>query len=289
MIRVALILALVGGVATLSGQAPAGPSAPGFEVASIRPNLSGGISNIRPMPNGRLIATNASLRSLILRAHRLQDSQLIGAPEWINAERFDIDARVESAPLDGPEALMPMLRTLLIQRFKLRAHTETRELPAYALTLARNDGRLGSGIRPTQADCSTVPSVKGPEIITSGKDGWPPCGMSSTAPVTTTSSAGVMISATIRRSAIEMKDLASVFQGDVARPVVDRTGLAGRFDVEYSYVLRRPPNQTAQPALTSVAPTIFVALEEQLGLKLESQRAEVPVLIIDSVERPTPD
>jgi uncharacterized protein (TIGR03435 family) len=111
--------------------------------------------------------------------------------------------------------------------------------------------------------------------------------MSSNAPVTTLSDAGVTISATIRRSAIQMRDLATTFQGDVARPVVDGTGLAGRFDVEYSYVLRRPPNQTAQPAFTSVAPTVFVAVEEQLGLKLESQRAEVPVVVIDSIERPS--
>ena len=121
-------------VSWLSAQEPA------FEVASIRPTVSGGLSGIRPMPNGRLTATNASVRSLILRAHGLHDSQLIGAPDWIELERFDIDARVESAPLGGPEALMAMLRTLLAERFQLRAHTETRELPAYALVLARKDG-----------------------------------------------------------------------------------------------------------------------------------------------------
>src|SRR5687767_1159152 len=79
---------------------------PAFEIASIRPNPSGGLSVIRPLPNGRLTATNASVRSLILRAHGLHDSQLIGAPDWIELERFDIDARVESAPPGGPEALM---------------------------------------------------------------------------------------------------------------------------------------------------------------------------------------
>jgi uncharacterized protein (TIGR03435 family) len=260
---------------------------PAFEIASIRPNLSGGISNIRPMPNGRLTATNASVRTLILRAYGLHDSQLLGGPDWIDAERFDIDARVEAPPPGGPEALIPMLRTLLAARFTLRTHTEARELPAYVLVLARKDGRLGPGIRPTQADCSTAPSVTGPEIIVSGKDEWPPCGMSSTAPVTKLSDAGVTISATIRRAAVQMKDLATTLQGNVGRPVVDRTGLAGRFDVEYAYVLRRPPNQTAQPEFAPVAPTIFVALEEQLGLKLESQRAEVPVVVIDSVERPS--
>jgi uncharacterized protein (TIGR03435 family) len=272
-----VLLALVN---PLSAQEPA------FETASIRPNLSGGLSNINPMPNGRLIVTNASVRSLILRAFGLHDSQLIGAPAWIDTERFDVDARAEPAR-GGPQALIPMLRTLLIDRFALRAHTEARELPAYVLVLARNDRPLGSGIRSTQADCSTAPVMTGPEVIASGKNGWPPCGMSSTAPVTTVSDGGVTISATIRRSAIEMKDFATSLQGDVGRPVVDRTGLAGRFDVQYSYVLRRPPNQTTQLAPTSVAPTIFVALEEQLGLKLDSQRAEIPVLVVDAVERPS--
>jgi uncharacterized protein (TIGR03435 family) len=277
---IAAPLVLLAFVSGLSAQEPA------FEVASIRPNLSTGVSNISLMPNGRLVATNASVRSLILRAFGLHDSQVIGAPAWIDTERVDVDARADP-PRGGPQALLPMLRTLLIDRFALRTHGETRELPAYVLVPARNDRRLGSGIRPTQADCSIAPSLTGPEVIASGKDGWPPCGMSSTSPSTTVSDGGVTISATIRRSAIEMKDFATTLQGDVARPVVDRTGLAGRYDVQYSYVLRRPPNQTTQPAPTSVAPTIFAALEEQLGLKLESQRAEVPVLVIDSIDRPS--
>jgi uncharacterized protein (TIGR03435 family) len=238
------------------------------------------------MPNGRLVATNVSVRRLIVRAHGLDDSQLIGGPAWLDADRFDIDARVESVPPDGPEVLMAMLRTLLADRFRLRLHDETRELPAYLLVLARKDGRLGTGIRPTQADCSAAPVVTGPDVLTSGKNGWPPCGMSSGSPLTKVIGGGVTISSAVRRSGIEMKRLAAILQNDVARPVVDRTGLTGRFDVEYAYVLRRAPNQT-QPEFGSVAPTIFVALEEQLGLKLESKRVEVPVLVVDSVERPT--
>ncbi len=281
------------GIVALSAQtpsAPVSPASPTFDVASIRPNLSGSPSyNINAMANGRLVATNVTVRRLIVRAHGLDDSQLIGGPNWLDVDRFDIDGRVESVPPGGAEAVIVRLRTLLADRFMLRLHEETRELPAYLLTLARKDGRLGTGIRPTEADCSVAPSVTGPDVLTSGKNGWPACGMSSASMLTNVVGGGVTISSTVRRSGIEMKQLATILrnQSEVARPVVDRTGLAGRFDLEYAYVIRRPPNQTQQPEFASVAPTIFVALEEQLGLKLESQRVAVPVLVVDSVQRPT--
>src|SRR5688572_11291882 len=134
---------LLGIAVALQGQAPA------FDVASVRSNRSAQTENsIQLLPNGRFVATNSTLRSLILRAYKLHDSQLIGAPEWIDRERFDIDARAATPPPDGPEALIPMLRTLLIERFALRSHIELRQLPAYVLTRAR-EGRLGPQIRPT--------------------------------------------------------------------------------------------------------------------------------------------
>ena len=291
MRSIALIVpVLLLGIVALSAQtpsAPVSPASPTFDVASIRPNLSGSPSyNINAMPNGRLVAANVSVRRLIVRAHGLDESQLIGGPDWLDAEHFDIDARVESVPPAGPEALMAMLRTLLADRFALRLHAETRKLPAYLLTLARKDGRLGTGIRPTEADCSVTPPVTASDVLTSGKNGWPPCGMSSLSPLTSVSGGGVTISSRVRRAGIDMKGLAAILQNEVARPVVDRTGLTGQFDVEYSYVVRRAPNQT-QPEFASVAPTIFVALKEQLGLQLESQRVEVPVMVVDSVQRPT--
>src|SRR5688500_12962274 len=126
----------------------------GFDVASIKPNVTLGDSTISGSLSGGFPARNATLRALILRAYGLHESQLIGAPAWIAAERFDIEARVETPPPNGPNALLPLVQTLLGERFKLRAHTEMRELPAYVLTFARRDRRLGPQIRPTQADCS---------------------------------------------------------------------------------------------------------------------------------------
>jgi uncharacterized protein (TIGR03435 family) len=273
------LLSLVCGAA-LSAQAPA------FDVASVRANRSEQTENsIQLLPNGRFVATNSTLRSLILRAYKLHDSQLINAPEWIDRERFDIDARVATPPRDGPEALIPMLRTLLSERFGLRSHTEPRPIPAYVLTRAR-EGRLGPQIRPTEADCSgqRVPTQE--EIRAAVRDGWPPCGMVFVVNFTTRTPAGSAVEMRFRRSATTIDDLAAAFPNAVGRPVVNRTGLEGRYDVEYSYA-----PQPADPGVTSAfrpdTPGLLAAVEEQLGLKLEAERTEVPVLVIDAVERPS--
>lgn len=261
--------------------------APAFDVASVRPNTSGGNTSFRAMPNGQFTATNTALRTLILRANGLHDAQLIDAPDWTAEERFDIVARAEQAPAGGPDALMPMLRTLLEGRFQLKTRMETRVLPAYVLVHARGDRRLGERIRPTQADCTKARVMTREELLATAKDAWPPCGQSITISFVTTSSDGTVGSSIrVRRSAVTMKDFATMLHGSVDRPVVDRTGLEGLFDVEYTFA-RQPPTAPTQLAAGANVPPIFVALEEQLGLELESERTEVPVLVIESVERPT--
>jgi uncharacterized protein (TIGR03435 family) len=253
---------------------------PSFDVSSIKPNVTAGDSAIQAGANGRFTATNASLRSLILRAYGIHDSQLIGAPGWIATERFDVDARVETTPPGGPDALIPMVRTLLAERFRLRAHNETRELPAFVLTLARRDRRLGSQIRATEADCTRAMQLTAAEIRAQAAIAWPPCGMVYVVSYLAAAATGLENKTRVRRSGTSMKDFATTLQTNVDRPVVDRTGLEGRFDVEYSFA--------AAPATAAAGgnqPTLMVALEEQLGLKLEAQRTDVPVLIIDSVER----
>jgi uncharacterized protein (TIGR03435 family) len=262
-----------------------------FDVASIRPSVSSGASgpaegNINPMPNGRLVATNATVRSLILRAHKLHDSQLIAAPDWIDRERFDIDARTAAPPANGPETLMIPLQALLAERFGLRTHAESRQLPAYMLKLARRDRQLGPKIRPTEADCSGQRVLTQEEIRASVREGWPPCGMVFVVTFTSKSAAGAALQMRFRRSATSISDLAASFQGAVGRPVVNRTGLEGLYDVEYSY-----SPQPADPGVTSAfgpaAPGLLVAVQEDLGLELEAERTEVPVLVVDAVERPS--
>ena len=275
----------IAAVALFGAALTAQQETPAFEVASIKPNISTGDGAIQTNPNGRLTVTNISLRALMVRAYGLHDSQLIGAPAWIATERFDINARTATPPARGPSALMPLLRTLLIERFRVRAHDEMRELPAYVLTFARSDRRLGPQIRATQADCSGASQLAAAEIRAQARDGWPPCGMAFM--VSFVDSADAPLKARIRRSAITMKEFATALQASVDRPVVDRTGLEGFFDLEYSFA--QQPASNAAGGADSNQPMLIVALEEQLGLKLESRRTDVPVVVIDSVEPPTPD
>lgn len=259
---------------------------PAFDVASIRPSQGAMPGEIRPMPNGRFTTTNATVRSLILRAYGLVDSQLIGAPPWLSVERYDIDARAAAAPADGPESLLPLVRTLLVDRFKLETHPDTRVLPAYALTFARRDRELGPQLRPTQADCTRATALTQDEVRAAVRDGWPPCGMVYFVRFDTAGANGNLVKMRVRRSGITIPALATALQPTVDRPVIDQTGLDGRFDVEYSFT-PQPPAAGADSASGPDAPTLFVALEEQLGLKLESRRMTVPVLAIDSIDRPT--
>ena len=278
LIPVIVTLALAAGAA---GQPPA------FGVASVRRNVDGASTSFSPRANGQLIATNVPLRTLILRAYGLHDSQLIDAPEWTAVERFDVDARAEPAP-SSPDALMPMLRTLLGERFQLKVRTATQRLPAYVLMHARSDRRLGPQIRPTRADCSGGARVMTrEELMAVAKEGWPPCGQVVTISFLTTSSDGTNLSKIrVRRSGVTLPDFATFLQGQVGRPVVDRTGVEGLFDVEYSFAAQ-PPGPSTELAAGANVPPILVALEEQLGLKLESERAQVPVLIVESVDRPS--
>jgi uncharacterized protein (TIGR03435 family) len=266
-------------VTATGGRLPA--QAPAFDVASIKLTNATGDASIQARYNGGFTADKAPLRALVTRAFGVHDSQLIGAPGWLATERFDVDARIAPAPPGGPEALLPLLRTLLAERFKLRVHTETRELPAFVLTLARGDRRLGAQIRSTEADCLKGTQLTADEIRAQARDGWPPCGMTYTVQYVAQAATGLANRFRVRRSGISMKDFATALQTSVDRPVVDRTGLDGRFDVEYSFA-------TASDIAAGIAgnqPMLVVALEEQLGLKLDAQRTAVPVIVIDSVER----
>jgi uncharacterized protein (TIGR03435 family) len=267
--------------------APLPAQEPAFDVASIRLNqIPGQRSEIQITPTGRLNATSAPPRSLILRAYELVDSQLINAPTWLNEERYDIDARIATALPGGPDSLLPHIRALLADRFKLKARQDTRELPAYALTFARRDQQLGSFIRKTETDCTSPTTMSVDQVRAAARDGWPPCGMVYVVSFVTGTSGTNAVKMRIRRSGITMAALASALQVTVARPVVDHTGLQGRFDVEYSFA-PQPPTPGVESPFGPDPPPLFVALEEQLGLKLESRRLQVPVLIVDSIDRPT--
>jgi len=259
-----LLLLAIGPTCVLHGQAP--NDAATFEAASVKSNKSDEQERIRFTP-GQLTITGMPLRAVISFAY-IQEYRITGAPKWVDSERFDIVAKV--AGRGSAQQVRVMLRTLLADRFKLDAHTETQEVPIFALVLAHPNGKLGDHLRRTGPACTRAPAEK------------------SVANCAVALGAGRMAG----REAT-LGQLAASLSRVVERLVVDRTGRDGRFDFDLEFT---PPegvrNPSESPDLLPAdpdAPSIFTALEEQLGLKLDSTKGPVEVLVIDHVERPTED
>ncbi len=264
-----------------------------FDVASIKANRSNDGLVTLSGQGGRLRAYGMSLRSLIQYAYQVQEFQIDGGPEWLNAERFDITATmpdgVAPAPAaGGPTAQQLMLRTLLEERFGLAVHKETKQRPVYALVLARSDGRLGPEMRPSTTDCAAAAGGRGPTATTGPWQGNP-CG--------TSVGPGVILAGnrTMAQIATAFSSLTNT-GSSLNRLVVDRTGLEGVFDLSLRFTPDRMPPVGpggapggSLPPIDPNGPSIFTAVQEQLGLKLESQQGPVEVLVIDRVQRPTED
>jgi len=243
---------------------------PAFDVASIKRNPDIGGPRLFPLPaGGRVRLTNQTLRTLINSAYRIQDYQIIGGPEWARTQGFDIEAIVEATPAPSPPQMLLRIQTLLADRFKLVMHAETRELPVYKLVKSRSGGQLGPNIRPTackppepSAAGGGGPAVGGPSVC----GNWGGAGL-------------MMVGGnTMNGLANQLGRLAPI-----GRPVINETNLTGGFDWELKW--------TPDPAPGSSAPadavSIFTALQEQLGVKLEAARGPVDVLVIDSVQLPS--
>lgn len=272
-------------------QAPAAPAdKPKFEVASVRENTADdGKVMIGIQPGGRFTAVNVALWDLIRQAFAVQRTQIVGAPDWTETARYDIVAKAESEiPRGGPGApigpLNFMMQDLLEDRFKLRAHRETRDMPIYALVLARSDKKFGASFQPSTVDCA---AMRGRGGRAGGPPGPPPpgqrpiCGMR-------------MGPHEVSASGVPLVQFTQVLSQLTQRIVVDRTGLTGNFDIDLTFTPDRmpqgpPPPGVPLPSIDPNGPSLFTALQEQLGLKLDSERAPVEVLVIDHVERPTPD
>jgi uncharacterized protein (TIGR03435 family) len=278
MPRIAITLALAAFVSpVLFAQSAQSPPAPAFEVASIKPNTSGEDRWMTQFPPGGMVTlTNITLRNIIVQAFGIELTierfTLVGGPEKLLSTRYDITAKPPDGVHPRPQLLL-MLRTLLAERFKLRTHTETRDVPIYALTVAR-EGRLGPEIRPSNYDCPALIAAgarptdpnpprdgKGRGLCWNNYDFGPTQGVRY---------AGRM-SALVTRGA----------QPYVDRPVIDATGLSGNYEWHVSFTMRPTPE--------SEAASIFTAFQEQLGLKLEPRTGPFEVRVIDSVEAPTPN
>lgn len=263
--------------ATLAAQEPALPA---FEVASIRP---GDLYAAHPPSSpDRFAMMSTTLKSLIAYGYDVRDFQIEGGPDWAGSRTYMVNAKAPG-PVGQP-AMRLMVRRLLADRFSLRTHMESREMPIYALVQARDDGRLGERLQKADFDCAA---------ILSKRSGAPP------PPGDTTSPAclwRVGISPPVAMMFVDgapIREFAGLLERLVGRRVVDETALTGTFNIRLEFAADQmpvplPPG-TEPPPPPRDGLSLFTALEEQLGLRLESRRGPVPVIVIDSAALPAPD
>ena len=263
-----------------------------FAVVSIKPSgnepLAPGYGRgLGFQPGGRYFQLRMAPLTLILSAFSLRSDQLdrSNLPGWVSTGRYDIDARLKRTPGELDQATRTaLLRSILVERFKIKTHTETREENIFALVVAKSDGSLGPALRRFEGawDCDAV------ERGRSRGDFTLPPNADRSRPVC----ASTLVTGSWRAGGVTMENLASSLSGayGVSTRVVDETGLDGRFDFDLHYT-RQPSAATAPAADAAIPewPPITTALEDQLGLKLVPRRVPTEILVIDHIEPPTPD
>jgi uncharacterized protein (TIGR03435 family) len=287
LLVVALALSISIGAGRLTAQSQTNTnSVPplAFEIASVKPNKAGPMSLQRAgLSSGeRVTMINVPMLTLLQIAYPGMTT-IVGAPKWVgspgspnfDADRFDVNAKADSQV--SVDLLRLMLRTLLADRFKLAIHIESRPTDVYALRLARADGRLGSGLRPAAVDCRALIAAAAQTNPTPKEH---PCG-----------TVGTDLPPWHVRG-VPIGQLAA-FRGQLGRPIVDKTGLTGPFDIDFNWappwVLTGAFDRSRFPTVDPTAPDLFTAMQEQLGLKLVSEKDDQSALVIDHVEPPTPD
>jgi uncharacterized protein (TIGR03435 family) len=269
LFRALAAAAAIGAAAPSLAQSTSAAKPAEFEVASVKLHTSADQRTMMvAQPGGRFVAANIPLRLLIRTAFQLQYDQIVGGPAWLVTDRFDIEARASGTPGAPTAELLTMLQSLLADRFKLTTHREMRELPIFVLERARRDGALGKGLRPTIC----------PDIAEDLSKPQPCANISN----------GL---GSLTARGMPFDQLTAYVSPFLNRVVVDRTGLEGRYDLELTWT-PEPRVQTASPDPPAIDPnamSIFTALQEQLGLKLDSTKGKVEVLVIDTVAHPTPN
>jgi bla regulator protein BlaR1 len=251
------------------------PAQSTFEVASVKPNVSANGPADPQVSPGRFSWFNVTLRLLIQVAYDVRPYQLIGLPDWANTARFDVAATTSFAA--SPQQTKGMLQRLLVDRFDLAVHHDRRELAVYTLVLAHRDGRLGPNIHPSALDCESIAA----RPLDSG-----------TAQTSYDACAPQMGLTRLKATGFRMSGLASALMRIFDRAVVNQTGLPGTFDAELTWTpdpMMMPNGVLLPPNVTSGAPSIFTALEEQLGLRVVSGRGAIDVLVINRLSRLKPD
>jgi uncharacterized protein (TIGR03435 family) len=271
-----VLLALI--ASSAEGQVPG--DVPAFEVTSVRPRT--GDTPSGPIPNApdRFVRPNVAVSQLIEYAYEVREFQVIGGPGWVRSDRFEVSAKAETSV---PQAQMRlMVQRLLAERFGLVVHRETREMDTYTLVTARRDGRLGEKMRSSERDCGPIIDAGNPRPRQG--DEPPPCAWF----------VALMNGlARLRLTGIRVPRFAAVLEPMATRKIVDRTNIDGTYDIELDFLPDagllglRIPNATALQQ--SDIPPLTTAIQDQLGLKLESERAPVEVILIDKAQAPTPN
>lgn len=272
---VVLLAARVGGQ---SAAATDSPTDARFEVATIKRNVTGNFATSPPvLPNGETRLVNVPARNLVLQAYPVTPPiEMIGAPSWLESEQYDVTAKGKAGATAAER--QEMWRSLLAERMKLAAHYEMREKPTYDLVVARSDRVLGAGLKPSTLDCTQPQPAPQPPRPGGDMRGF---GLSRC------HSFAIDRDDTMYSGGVEMTTLVRMIGATAGRPIVDRTGLTGFFSVSLRYQ-RFQQRADAAPSPDD-PPSLFTALQEQLGLKLESAKGQVQVLVIDHIERPEPD
>jgi uncharacterized protein (TIGR03435 family) len=265
-VRALAVLVAFAATAPILSHAQSRPTFDAFEVATIKPAALDGPQGrwIRMESANRFVAHNHAVRTLVAAAYDLAPEAISGGPSWVDSDRWEILAKTPGAVRPTPDEQMAMLRRLLSDRFTLSFHRESRVFAIFALTVAPGGPRL----KETTISADATP--EGPPLV------------------------AFSLSPTVVRLParyLSMAEFASLLQrSPLDRPVIDRTGLTGRYDFDLEFapdeslwggVLPRPEN--------SDKPSLIRAMQEQLGLNLESTRGAVNSIVIDHVDRPTPD
>ena len=229
-----------------------------FEVASIKPSKPGADGGgIKPLPGGQTyVATNVPVKLIIKLMFHLNDRQISGGPGWLETDLYDVEAKA-----DGPhtiDELHVMFQNLLVDRFKLQFHKEMRTLPAYELVVDKSGAKLPENHSPEHFDIPVRPTGFGK----------------------------------LEATHCSMSYFSWILSQRLDRPVIDQTGLAQFYDFKLEWTPEPPPGLAGRPDVAANlpptnGPDIFTALREQLGLKLDSRKGPVEVMVIDNVERPS--
>jgi uncharacterized protein (TIGR03435 family) len=238
-----------------------------FEVVSVKLDKSdSGVVAIRPMVGGRFSAANVNLKLLISLAYGVRNSDISGGPGWMGSTAFDIEAKANGNP--GRSQIRIMLQGLLEDRFKLAVRKESKNLSVYALTVAKGGPRLPEA---REGKCAAFDSEKPLPLPAPGQTLPVPCGAFRLMP----HEGGRRLEA----GAVSMPELTAALTQLLDRPVVDETAILETFDVHLDWIPGLPPADISGPSL-------FTAVQEQLGLKLESRKGPVDTVVIEHVEKP---